>query len=55
MFVFTISNPSTEDFAVPYNSDNCLSCYCVWFNDLHKENGKLYKVQKAICVSTTNQ
>jgi len=54
MFVFTISNASTEDLKIPYMSDNCISCFCVWFNDLKLENGFLYKVQKAICVSTTN-
>lgn len=55
MFVFTVSNASTEDYKVPYMSDNCISCFCVWFNDLKLENGCLFKVQKAICVSTTNQ
>ena len=55
MFVFQVTNASTEDLKVPYMSDNCMSCFCVWFNDLQIYKGELYKVQKAICVSTTNQ
>ena len=44
MFVFTISNASTEDLKIPYMSDNFLSCFCVWFSDLKIQNNTLYKV-----------
>jgi len=39
MFVFTVTNTLTDDYKLPYMSDNCLNCFCVWFNDLTIFNG----------------
>jgi len=37
MFIFTISSAFSEEQQkeMNYLTDNYLSCYCVWFYDLH--------------------